>query len=40
MGLRGLFPDDAFVRRNVAGLDNMMELKVRGGARPVASCRG
>ena len=28
-GLRGLFPDDAFKRRDIAGLPNVMELKVR-----------
>ena len=28
-GLRGLFPDDAFKRREIAGLPNVMELKAR-----------
>ena len=28
-GLRGLFPDDAFKRRDIAGLPNVMELKAR-----------
>ena len=30
-GLRGLFPDEAFKRREIVGLPNVMELKARRG---------
>ena len=36
-GLRGLFPDDAFNRRELAGLPNVMELKVRDAALRLAT---
>ena len=46
-GLRGLFPDDAFKRREIAGLPNVMELKARHSLAPrlqprvahLASCK-
>ena len=40
-GLRGLFPDDAFKRRDIAGLPNVMELKARSVTPPrcTTSCR-
>ena len=34
-GLRGLFPDDAFKRREIAGLPNVMELKARRALGPL-----
>jgi len=36
-GLRGLFPDDAFKRRDIAGLPNVMELKARRRLCPSAT---
>lgn len=40
VGLRGLFPDDAFKRRDIAGLTNVAELKARGGAKDVVRALG
>jgi hypothetical protein len=32
-GLRSLFPDDAFTRRSISGLNNVLDLNVRRAAR-------
>jgi hypothetical protein len=32
-GLRSLFPDDAFTRRSISGLNNVLDLKARRAAR-------